>query len=70
VSDTDTRLAEALAEIERLRARQQELESVVASLLAQVAVIRGSLAMAKPTPDEPTRFTWNVPPSTPPMEIP
>jgi hypothetical protein len=59
--EPDNRLAEALGEIDRLRARIAELE-------ATHAVTLGTLE--KPTEDEPARFTWNVPPSTPPMEIP
>jgi hypothetical protein len=52
-----TRLAEALAEIDRLRARIRELE-------AELAITHGSLA--QPTPDEPSRVTHNVQPSAPP----
>ena len=54
-----TPLAEALAEIERLRARILELE-------AGHAITHGTLA--QPTPDEPATITHNVPPSAPPHD--
>jgi hypothetical protein len=52
-----TRLAEALAEIERLRARIIELE-------AEQAITHGTLA--QPTPDEATAIVHDVKPSAPP----
>jgi hypothetical protein len=53
-------LAEAMAEVRRLRARVAELE-------AAAAIQRGTLQMqTMHTTDGGTRFTWNVPPSAPP----
>jgi hypothetical protein len=52
-----TRLPEALAEIERLRARIAELE-------AEQAITHGTLA--QPTPDEATTIVHDVKPSAPP----
>jgi hypothetical protein len=61
---SDERLADALAEIERLRARIIELE-------AAAAMRRGTLEMQRQQRDDGgIRFTWNVPPSTPPVELP
>jgi hypothetical protein len=57
-------VARLLDEIRRLRARVAELE-------AAGAVQRGTLQMqTMQTTDGGIRFTWNVPPSTPPVEIP
>lgn len=50
-------LAEAMAEIRRLRARIEAME-------AEVAIARGTLA--KPVEDEPPRYEHHVPPSAPP----
>jgi hypothetical protein len=52
-------LAEAMAEIRRLRARIAELETAAAVTLG---------TLAQPTPDEPARYTHNVPPSAPPHD--
>jgi hypothetical protein len=52
-------LAEAMAEIRRLRARVAELETAA-------AVTFGTLA--QPTPDEPARYTHDLPPSAPPHD--
>ena len=52
-------LAEALAEIRRLRVRIMEYE-------AQAAVAHGT--RAKPTEDEPAAYTHNVPPNAPPHD--
>jgi hypothetical protein len=53
-------LAQAMAEIRRLRERIAELE-------AAGAIQRGTLQMqTMQTTDGGTRFTWNVPPSAPP----
>jgi hypothetical protein len=52
-------LAEAMAEIRRLRARVAELETAAAVTLG---------TLAQPTPDEPARYTHNVPPSAPPHD--
>jgi hypothetical protein len=52
-------LAEAMAEIRRLRARIAELET-------ELAVIAGTLA--QPTDDEPARYTHDLPPSAPPHD--
>jgi hypothetical protein len=52
-------LAEAMAEIRRLRARIAELETAA-------AVTFGTLA--QPTPDEPARYTHDLPPSAPPHD--
>lgn len=54
---TEARLAVAIAEIERLRARILELETAA-------AVTHGTLA--KPTPDEPASITHGHAPSAPP----
>ena len=54
-------LLEAMAEIERLRARIAELES-------HAAVTFGTLE--RPTEDEPARYMHNVPPSAPPHDKP
>ncbi len=51
-----TRLAEALAEIERLRIRILELET-------EQAIAHGTLA--QPTPDEPATYVHDVPPNAP-----
>ena len=56
MTDTPTSLPEALAEIERLRARILELE-------AEQAITHGSLA--QPTPDEPATYVHDVPPNAP-----
>ena len=56
MTDTPTSLAEALPEIERLRARILELE-------AELAITHGSLA--QPTPDEPATYVHDVPPNAP-----
>jgi hypothetical protein len=50
-------LAEAMAEIRRLRARIAELETAAAVTLG---------TLAQPTPDEPARYTHDLPPSAPP----
>ena len=55
--DPITPVGEALAEIERLRARIRELE-------ADLALLRGSLA-PHPADDEPTRFIHDVKPNAP-----
>lgn len=52
-------LAEALAEIRRLRARIAELE-------AEHAAMRGTLE--RPAKDEPARYTYNYLPSAPPHD--
>ena len=52
----DARLPEALAEIERLRARILELE-------AEQAITHGTLA--QPAPDEPATIVHDVPPNAP-----
>lgn len=57
MTDTPTSLAEALAEIERLRARILELE-------AELAITHGSLT--RPEPDEPATYVHDVKPSAPP----
>jgi hypothetical protein len=54
--DSNQRLADALAEIERLRARIVELE-------AAAALRHGSFR--EPQQSETISFEWNVPPSTP-----
>ena len=54
----DTSLPEALAEIERLRARIIELE-------AAAAVTHGTLAQPTLTPDEPTTIVHDVAPNAP-----
>jgi hypothetical protein len=64
MSDDIPSLAEAMTEVRRLRARVAELE-------AAGAIQRGTLQMQTlPQPDGGVRFMWNVPPSTPPVEIP
>jgi hypothetical protein len=55
--DIPASMAEAMAEIRRLRARILELE-------AGAAVTFGTLE--QPTDDEPAAYTHNVPPSAPP----
>jgi hypothetical protein len=52
-------LAEAMAEIRRLRARIAELETAAAVTLG---------TLAQPTPDEPARYTHDLPPSAPPHD--
>ena len=75
-----TVLAEALAEIDRLRARVTGLEvgaveqarvisrqlTRITELEAALAVARGTLAQPTPTPDEPMTIVHDVPPSAPP----
>ena len=56
--DTPTSLPEALAEIERLRARIIELE-------AAAAVTHGTLEQPTPTPDEPMTIVHDVAPNAP-----
>lgn len=63
-------LAEALAEIRRLRAQIHDLEG---SLLAaeyrrqaEIAAMLGTLE--KPAEDEPSSYTHNVPPTAPPHD--
>ncbi len=64
MSDDIPSLAEAMAEVRRLRARVAELE-------AAGAIQRGTLQMqTQQQADGGVRFMWNVPPSTPPVEIP
>lgn len=55
--DIPASIAEAMAEIRRLRARVAELE-------AGAAVTLGTLE--QPTDDEPAAYAHNVPPSAPP----
>jgi hypothetical protein len=58
--DPISSLAEAMAEVRRLRARVAELE-------AAGAIQRGTLQMQTQQRDDGgARFTWNVPPSAPP----
>lgn len=57
--DIPTSMAEAMAEIRRLRARVAELETAA-------AVTFGTLA--QPTPDEPATITHNVKPNAPPHD--
>ena len=62
-------LAEALAEIRRLRARIAVLEveaSDVHAKLLGAAVVLGTLE--KPQDDEPSFYTHNIPPSAPPHD--
>jgi hypothetical protein len=56
--DTPNSLAEAHAEIERLRARILELE-------AAAAVTHGALAQPTLTPDEPATIVHDVAPNAP-----
>jgi len=63
MTDAD-RLAEVLAELDRVRARLLELE-------AAAAIARGSLSLETTHRDDGgTRFMWNVPPSAPPHNEP
>jgi hypothetical protein len=52
-------LAEAMAEIRRLRARIAEMETAAAVTLG---------TLAQPTDDEPARYTHDLPPSAPPHD--
>lgn len=56
---SDELCTEAVAEIDRLRARITELE-------AELAALTGSVA--KPAADEPTNYAHNVPPNAPPHD--
>jgi hypothetical protein len=68
MTDTPTSLAEALAEIERLRARVHELELSL-EIWRKVAGDFGHMAihgtLAEPTPDEATTIVHDVPPNAP-----
>lgn len=76
--DIPTSMAEAMAEIRRLRVRVMEYEARAAELEVRLAVQRKASAdiaqiamtgsLAKPTPDEPATYTRNVPPSAPPHD--
>ena len=56
-TDSSPALADALAELERLRARVAELE-------AAAALHYGTMGVAEPR-SETISFTWNVPPNAP-----
>lgn len=60
--DIPTSMAEAMAEIRRLRARILEIEAII-------TVGHGTMGtLEQPTPDEPATYTHNVPPSAPPHD--
>jgi hypothetical protein len=62
-------VAEQAAEIDRLRARITELDTEAARLKAEYAVRYGSFrAAALDEPDQPARYTHNLPPSAPPHD--
>jgi hypothetical protein len=78
MSDDIPSVAEAMAEIRRLRSRVAELEKTIeyvnqgndafqarnVQLEAAMAALTGTLE--PPTDDEPARYTHHVPPSAPP----
>ena len=67
-TDSSQQLAEALAEIERLRQREAELEQALSAYEAIQAMRRGTLAEAGERwrqHQEAASFTWGVPPNAP-----